>query len=106
MSRRSRTESAAALDSVDTTAETTSAVAETPAPVAETAETTPFADFSPPAAADIPVDQLCPSPLNPRRAIDGDGLEPLEDSIVANGILQPLLVRPASGAANDAWMAA
>ena len=41
----------------------------------------------------LPVGQLVPSPLQPRRHFDADELEALAESIRANGILQPILVR-------------
>ena len=41
----------------------------------------------------LPVDKLEPSPLQPRRHFDRDELEALAESIRANGILQPILVR-------------
>ena len=54
---------------------------------------------APPAAAtsrgqrQLPIGQLEPSPLQPRRHFDPDELEALAESIRANGILQPILVR-------------
>jgi ParB family chromosome partitioning protein len=41
----------------------------------------------------LPIGQLEPSPLQPRRHFDHDELEGLAESIRANGILQPILVR-------------
>ncbi len=41
----------------------------------------------------LPIGQLEPSPLQPRRHFDVGELESLADSIRANGILQPILVR-------------
>jgi len=41
----------------------------------------------------LPIGQLEPSPLQPRRHFDAAELETLADSIRANGILQPILVR-------------
>jgi ParB family transcriptional regulator, chromosome partitioning protein len=41
----------------------------------------------------LPIGQLEPSPLQPRRHFDAVELEALADSIRANGILQPILVR-------------
>jgi ParB family transcriptional regulator, chromosome partitioning protein len=38
---------------------------------------------------------ITPSPLNPRKSFDPDGLEHLADSIEAQGLLQNLVVRPA-----------
>ncbi|HEX3064192.1 MAG TPA: ParB/RepB/Spo0J family partition protein [Dongiaceae bacterium] len=41
----------------------------------------------------LAIGQLEPSPLQPRRHFDADELEALAESIRANGILQPILVR-------------
>ena len=41
----------------------------------------------------LPVERLEPSPLQPRHRFDQDELESLAESIRANGILQPILVR-------------
>lgn len=43
---------------------------------------------------DLPMDWLVESPTNPRQIFDDDGLQELAASIRANGVLQPLLVRP------------
>ncbi|MSP82270.1 MAG: ParB/RepB/Spo0J family partition protein [Alphaproteobacteria bacterium] len=43
----------------------------------------------------LPIDALLPSPLQPRRNFDPQELADLAASIAAQGILQPLLVRPA-----------
>jgi len=43
---------------------------------------------------DIPVDQLKPNPLQPRRKWDPESLEELAQSIRDTGILQPLIVVP------------
>ena len=45
---------------------------------------------------DIPIDQIGPNPFQPRRAFNDAELDELADSIARQGILQPLLVRPAS----------
>lgn len=45
----------------------------------------------------LPVDQLCPSPFQPRRHMDKDDLAELAQSIAEKGILQPLLVRRTGG---------
>src|SRR4029450_5244915 len=42
----------------------------------------------------IPVENIRPSPLNPRKRFDPDELRKLADSIHAHGVLQPILVRP------------
>ena len=43
---------------------------------------------------DLPMDWLVESHTNPRQIFDDDGLQELAASIRANGVLQPLLVRP------------
>lgn len=42
----------------------------------------------------IPVEQICPSPYQPRREIDSERLAELVASIQEHGILQPIVVRP------------
>lgn len=52
------------------------------------------------AAADVrkvPVGHIVPNPLQPRQEFSEAELEELADSIAENGLLQPLLVRPAPG---------
>ncbi len=44
-------------------------------------------------AMTVPIEQLRPNPFQPRRQFDPEGLRALADSITANGILQPILVR-------------
>lgn len=44
----------------------------------------------------ISVKLLFPSKLNPRQAIDTEGLQELANNIREVGIVQPLLVRPVS----------
>ena len=46
-------------------------------------------------AASLPVDALRPGPFQPRGPIDPASLEDLVQSVRSQGILQPLLVRPA-----------
>ena len=48
----------------------------------------------------VAIEQLEPSPYQPRRYFDEDELQGLVDSIVENGILQPILVRRHPEAAN------
>jgi ParB-like chromosome segregation protein Spo0J len=55
----------------------------------------PLAEEALPLPAEVPLDHLRPSPLNPRRAMDRPALEDLARSLVAKGQLQSLLVRPA-----------
>lgn len=45
----------------------------------------------------IPIDQLGPSPLQPRTVFDEAELDELAESIRQNGILQPILVRQRAG---------
>jgi len=47
----------------------------------------------------LPVDRIRPNPFQPRSDFDGEALEGLVESIRANGLLQPLVVRPAG----DGW---
>ncbi|MGI9078994.1 MAG: ParB/RepB/Spo0J family partition protein [Gemmatimonadaceae bacterium] len=44
----------------------------------------------------IPVDQIRPNPLQPRKTFDLANLAELETSIRANGLLQPITVRPSA----------
>ena len=41
----------------------------------------------------VPVDEIVPGPMQPRRCFPREGLEELRASIVENGVLQPLTVR-------------
>ncbi|MBQ9411536.1 MAG: ParB/RepB/Spo0J family partition protein [Oscillospiraceae bacterium] len=41
----------------------------------------------------VPVDEIVPGPMQPRRCFSREGLEELRASIVENGVLQPLTVR-------------
>lgn len=45
----------------------------------------------------IPIDQIQPNPLQPRRVFQDNRLEELAQSIRANGIIQPLVVRYVNG---------
>ena len=45
----------------------------------------------------VPVDLVDPNPSQPRQAFDEEGLVALADSVRANGVLQPVLVRPVAG---------
>jgi len=42
----------------------------------------------------IPISKLRPSPLQPRRLFDKNGINELADSIKSRGLVQPILVRP------------
>lgn len=46
----------------------------------------------------IPLGHIVPNPLQPRRAFSDGDLAELASSIEANGLLQPVVVRPAPGA--------
>jgi ParB family chromosome partitioning protein len=47
-------------------------------------------------AVQIPIDQIAPNPMQPRRDFKPEELSDLADSISRQGILQPLLARPAA----------
>lgn len=42
----------------------------------------------------IPVDKIDPNPYQPRREVDGEELDELVQSILAHGVVQPVVVRP------------
>ncbi len=46
---------------------------------------------------ELPVDLIAPSPKQPRRRFDQDGLQALAGSLGERGVLQPVLVRPRPG---------
>jgi len=46
-------------------------------------------------ALNVPIDSIDPNPLQPRKVFQGDRLAELAQSIRANGIIQPLVVRRA-----------
>src|SRR6476646_7866037 len=45
----------------------------------------------------LPLDVISPSPNQPRKAFDDEGLQALAESLSARGVLQPVLVRPVAG---------
>ena len=45
----------------------------------------------------IPIKEIKPNPYQPRSIIDPDQLQSLADSIRANGVIQPIIVRPTTG---------
>jgi ParB family chromosome partitioning protein len=49
---------------------------------------------APAARLDVEIDRLSPNRFQPRGQIDDDRLDELADSIKANGIIQPIVVRP------------
>lgn len=48
----------------------------------------------------VPIGQLVPNPLQPRRSFDEDELQALAESIEVHGVLQPILVRRDPGNSN------
>lgn len=67
-----------------------------PAPSTSTPATTP--DVAPAAVyAELPIDAIVPNPRQPRTVFDDDALAELVFSIKEIGLLQPVVVRPASG---------
>lgn len=46
---------------------------------------------------EIPIDQIAPSPLQPRKKFSEDSLKELKDSIAELGVIQPLIVRKVEG---------
>ena len=49
--------------------------------------------------AHLPVDAVHPNPRQPRRRFDSEATRGLADSIRAQGLVQPIVVRPRVGAA-------
>ena len=49
----------------------------------------------------VPIEMIHPNPRNPRRSFDDGDLGDLAKSIRERGVVQPILVRPARGAANQ-----
>ena len=45
----------------------------------------------------LPINEIMPNPAQPRRYFIDQSLQELADSILAQGILQPILVRPMEG---------
>ncbi len=42
----------------------------------------------------IPIGEVHPSPMNPRKTFDKDALQELTDNIRQQGLIQPITVRP------------
>ncbi|RPF51126.1 ParB/RepB/Spo0J family partition protein [Aquisalibacillus elongatus] len=42
---------------------------------------------------EVPIDQIRPNPYQPRKNFEADAIEELKDSILQNGVLQPIIVR-------------
>ena len=49
------------------------------------------------ALRELPIGDIRPNRYQPRRAIDPGALKELQDSMAANGLLQPVVVRPSGG---------
>lgn len=64
--------------------------------IAPAAEPVAAEIISLPEYAELPIGSVSPSPLNPRRAMEEGPLDELVESIAVHGVLQPILVRPAS----------
>src|SRR5690606_4302822 len=54
-------------------------------------------------ARPLPVGSIAPNPFQPRREFSEEELEDLASSIRENGLLQPIVVRPAPPGGNAAW---
>ena len=50
-----------------------------------------------PELANLPVDAIHPNPRQPRRRFDSEAASGLAESIRAQGLVQPVLVRPRAG---------
>jgi ParB family chromosome partitioning protein len=66
-------------------------------PAAPAAQAAPAKDEPREATLNLPIDDIQPNPLQPRRVFLNDRLEELAQSIRANGIIQPLVVRQVDG---------
>ncbi|MEM6393023.1 MAG: ParB/RepB/Spo0J family partition protein [Planctomycetota bacterium] len=82
-------------------ADSSKAVAATPAQLSAPAQETPSdnpVDSAPPAQegglAHLTVEAIHPNPHQPRQAFDPDALQRLANSITKDGLMQPILVRP------------
>lgn len=63
-----------------------------PAPAEPITSSTPV-PVQPPGIQDVPVAQVAPNPRQPRREFDQRGIEELAESIRAEGLMQPVVVR-------------
>jgi ParB family chromosome partitioning protein len=64
-------------------------------PAPAVAEAVPAVTPTPESATHIPIAQIDPNPVQPRRVFEPERLQELANSIRANGIIQPIVVRPA-----------
>jgi len=60
-------------------------------------------EVKPGGARPLPVGSIAPNPFQPRREFSEEELEDLASSIRENGLLQPIVVRPAPPGGNAAW---
>jgi ParB family transcriptional regulator, chromosome partitioning protein len=67
------------------------------------ASTTTAAPQVPPSIQEIPLGKIRESQTNPRRHIDEAKLAELSDNIRQHGVLQPILLRPATSGASDRY---
>lgn len=51
--------------------------------------------------AELPIEQIRPSALNPRRTFEAEALQELADSIKEHGLIEPIAVRPAGESAYE-----
>ena len=61
------------------------------------AATAPTSDVSPHSTSEIDIDLIVPNPEQPRTRFAEQALDELAQSITANGIVQPIVVRPKEG---------
>jgi ParB family chromosome partitioning protein len=66
------------------------------APAADSSPARPGTDGS--AVTSVELDQIVPSPLQPRRHFDSERLQELTQAIRSQGVIEPLVVRPAPAA--------
>lgn len=78
---------------------------ETPPPTAPKASTPPAAPDTPATPGvrptELPLTAIAPNPHQPRRAFDDAGLAELAASMKANGVIQPIVVRPSASSGQD-----
>jgi ParB family transcriptional regulator, chromosome partitioning protein len=70
------------------------------APAADSSRARPGTDSS--AVTSVKLDQIVPSPLQPRRHFDSERLQELTQAIRSQGVIEPLVVRPAPAAEGGA----
>jgi ParB family transcriptional regulator, chromosome partitioning protein len=70
------------------------------APAADSSPARPGTDGS--GVTSVELDQIVPSPLQPRRHFDSERLQELTQAIRSQGVIEPLVVRPAPAASGGA----